>query len=144
MPITIPNQEGGVGIPSQWSDTISSPLGPLFLSSHPDPLTMDYEVAASQTLAAFEVVGFNSDKRLVPAVLGGGSPITPIGVLAHAITTDASTNYKGAKVFRAGHFNHKRLVWDSSFDSEKKKVMAFEGAPSPTQIRVGTAKTYTP
>lgn len=144
MAITIPNQEGGVGIPSQWSDTINDPLGPLFLSSHPDPLTIDYPVAASQTLAAFTVVGFDSSKRLVPAVLGGGSPIQAIGVLAHAITTDGSTNYKGAKVFRGGHFNHKRLVWDASYDSEAKKVMAFEGAPTPTQIRVGTAKTYTP
>lgn len=141
MPITIPNQEGGVGIPSQWSDTINDPLGPLFLSSHPDPLTIDYPVAASQNMAAFTVVGFDGSKRLIPAVLG---TTAAIGVLAHAITTDASTNYKGAKVFRGGHFNHKRLVWDASYDSEAKKVMAFEGAPTPTQIRVGTAKTYTP
>jgi len=141
MAITIPNQEGGVGIPSQWSDTINDPLGPLFLSSHPDPLTIDYPVAASQNMAAFTVVGFDGSKRLIPAVL---DTTAAIGVLAHAITTDASTNYKGAKVFRGGHFNHKRLVWDASYDSEAKKVMAFEGAPTPTQIRVGTAKTYTP
>lgn len=141
MTITIPNQEGGVGIPSQWSDTIADPLGPLFLSSHPDPLTIDYPVAASQTLGAFTVVGFDASKRLVPAVLG---TTAAIGVLAHAITTDATTNYKGAKVYRAGHFNHKRLVWDATYDTEAKKLMAFEGAPTPTQIRVGTAKSYTP
>lgn len=144
MPINIPNQEGSVGIPSQWSDTIAAPLGPLFLSSHPPALTYDYEVAASQTLAAFTVVGFDSNKRLVPAVLGGGSPIQAIGVLAVAITTDASTSYKGAKVYRHGHFNHKRLIWDVSYDTEAKKIMAFEGAPTPTDIRIGTAKTYTP
>lgn len=143
MPITIPNQEGGVGIPSQWSDTINDPLGPLFLSSHPDPLTMDYEVAASQTLAAFTVVGFDANKRLVPAVVGG-TPVVPIGVLAHAVTSPAGTNYVGAKVYRAGHFNIDRLVWPASFDTDVEKKMAFEGSPTPTQIRVGTPRTYTP
>ena len=53
-------------------------------------------------------------------------------------------NYKGAKVFRGGHFNHKRLTWDATYDTEVKKIMAFEGAPTPTSIRVGTAKTATP
>ena len=144
MPINIPNQEGALGIPSQWDDTISDPVGPLFLSSHPDPLTMDYEVAASQTLAAFTVVGFDSSNRLVPAVVGGGSPIKPIGVLAHAVTSPAGTSYVGAKVYRAGHFNIDRLVWPASFDTAAERMMAFEGSPTPTQIRVGEPRTYTP
>lgn len=144
MPITIPNQEAAVGIPSQWEDSINAPEGPLFLSSHPDPLTMDYEVAASQTLEAFTVVGFDASKRLVPAVVGGGSPIIPIGVLAHRVVAPAGTNYVGAKVYRAGHFNMNRLVWPASFDTVAEKKMAFEGSPTPTQIRVGEARTYTP
>lgn len=144
MPITIPPQEGVVGIPTQWEDTINENAGPLFLSSHPDPLTMDYEVAASQNLAAFTVVGFDGNNRLVPAVVGGGSPIKPIGVLAHPVVSPAGTSYIGAKVYRAGHFNINRLVWPASFDTLSERMMAFEGSPTPTQIRVGEPRTYTP
>lgn len=141
MTITIPNQEATVGIASQWSDTIDPGLGALFLSSHPSALPMDYLVAANQNLAAFTVVGFNANKELIPAVLG----TTPaIGVLAVAITTPASGPLKGAPTYRSGHFNHKRLVWDATYNTEAKKIMAFEGAPTPTQIRIGAPETYTP
>lgn len=141
MTINIPNQEAAVGIPTQWQDTIAAPPGPLFLSQHPPGLTFDYEVAASQTLAAFTVVGFDANKRLVPAALGS---VVAIGVLAHAITTPSGTAYKGAKVYRHGHFNHERLIWGASYDTDSKKVMAFEGAPTPTNIRIGSPRTYTP
>lgn len=144
MPINIPNQEGTLGIPSQYSETISNPLGPLFLSSHPDPLSMDHLVEASQTLAAFTVVGLNASGRLVAATATGSPAVKPIGVLAHPVTSPAGTNYVGAKVYRAGHFNHKRLVWDSTFNTDALKINAFEGAPTPTQIRIGTPRTYTP
>lgn len=141
MTIDIPNQEGTIGIPTHTTEDVLENDGPLFLSSHPDPITYDYEVAASQTLTAGQVVGFNGAGRLIPAVLG----TTPaIGVMAIAITTDASTSYKGAKVYRGGHFNHKRLGWDATYNTEAKKINAFEGAPTPTSIKVGTAKTYTP
>ena len=141
MPITIPNQEGALGIPAQWSETINANEGALILSSHPPTLTMDYEVAASQTFVAGQVVGFNASRRLIPAVLG---TTVAIGIMAHAITTDASASYKGAKVYRGGHFNHERLTWDATYDTEAKKINAFEGAPTPTSIRIGTPKTYTP
>lgn len=141
MTIDIPNQEAALGIPTHTTEDILPNDGPLFLSSHPDPLTQDYEVAASQTLVAGQVVGFNGSKRLIPAVLG---TTAAIGVMAHDVTTDASTSYKGAKVFRGGHFNHKRLSWDATYDTEAKKIMAFEGAPTPTNIKIGTQKTYTP
>lgn len=141
MPITIPNQEAGLGIPTHTTEDINAIPGPLFLSSHPDPLTQDYLVAASQTLAAFQVVGFDANKRLIPAVLG---TTAAIGVMAQAVTSPAGTDYVGAKVFRGGHFNHLRLVWDATYDTEAKKIMAFEGAPTPTNIKIGTQKTYTP
>jgi len=141
MPITIPNLEASVGIPSQSSETIDPGLGALFLSSHPSAITYDYLVAANQTLAAFTVVGFNANDEIVPAVLG---TVEAIGVLAVDISTPATGALKGAPVYRLGHFNHKRLVWDDSYDTEAKKLMAFEGAPTPTQIKIGTPKTYTP
>lgn len=139
--ITIPNQEATVGIPSQSSDVIDPGLGELFLSMHPAALPLDYLFAANQTIEANTVVGFNANKEIIPAVLG---TVTAIGVTVIRVVTPASGALKGAPVYRAGHFNHKRLVWDASYDTEAKKIMAFEGAPTPTQIRVGTPKTYTP
>lgn len=141
MAITIPNVEGSVGIPSQSSETIDAPLGALFLSSHPSALTMDYIAAADQDLKAFTVVGFDSNKEIVPAENG---TVQAIGVLAVDITTAATGPKKGVLVYRSGHFNHKRLIWDNSYATEQDKLMAFEGAPTPTQIRIGTPKSYTP
>ncbi len=141
MTVTIPNQEAALGIPSVTDENVVAIPGALFLSSHPDPITYDYEVAVSQTLVAGQVVGFNGSKRLIPAVLG---TTAAIGVMAHDITVGSSTSYKGAKVFRGGHFNGARLTWDATYDTEAKKVMAFEDAPAPTQIKVGFIHTYTP
>jgi len=141
MTITIPNQEANIGIPTHTTEDVTAGLQALFLSSHPDPLTIDYEVAASQTLAAFSVVGFDASKRLIPAVLG---TTAAIGILAHAVTSPSGTAYVGAKVYRGGHFNHNRIVWPATYDTDAKKIMAFEGAPTPTNIRIGEPKTYTP
>lgn len=141
MTVTIPNQEAALGIPTQTDENVGAIPGPLFLSSHPDPITYDYEVAASQTLVAGQVVAFNGSKRLIPAVLGTSEAI---GVMAHDITTTGSTSYKGAKVYRGGHFNGARLTWDATYNTEAKKVMAFDGAASPTEIKVGFVHTYTP
>lgn len=137
--ITIPNQESAVGIASHWKDDIASPLGALFLSSHPPALTFDYIVAANQDLKAGTVVGFNANKEIIPAVLG---TTAAIGVLPIDVVTGATT--VGTGVYRAGHFNHKRLVWDASYATEADMLMAFEGAPTPTNIRIGTPKSYTP
>lgn len=139
--ITIPNLEATVGIPSQSSDVIDPGLGALFLSTHPAALPFDYLFAANQTIKANTVVGFNANKEIVPAVKG---TVEAIGVAVIDITTPASGPLKGGPVYRAGHFNHKRLVWDDTYATEQDKLMAFEGAPSPTQIRIGTPKTYTP
>lgn len=139
--ITIPNIEATAGIPSQSSDVIDPGLGELFLSMHPAALTFDYLFAANQTIEANTVIGFNANKEIVPAVLG---TVAAIGVTAIRVVTPATGALKGGPVYRTGHFNHKRLVWDDTYDTEAKKIMAFEGAPTPTQIRIGTPKTYTP
>jgi Bacteriophage lambda head decoration protein D len=140
MAIEIPNQEHTVGIPSQWKDTIAAPLGALFLSMHPAALTFECVIAANQDMKANTVVGFNGDKEIVPAVKG---TVEAIGVLPIAVKTGAAP-LVGTGIYRAGHFNHKRLVWDASYATDGDKLMAFEGAPSPTQIRIGTPKSYTP
>ncbi|MEN3144660.1 head decoration protein [Ochrobactrum sp. WV_118_8] len=140
MAIEIPNQEHTVGIPSQWKDTIAAPLGALFLSTHPPALTFDYVIAANQDMKANTVVGFNGDNEIVPAVKG---TVEAIGVLPIDVKTGAAP-LVGTGVYRAGHFNHKRLVWDASYATDADKVMAFEGAPTPTNIRIGTPRSYTP
>ena len=145
MAIEIPNQEHTVGIPSQWKDTISAPLGALFLSMHPAALTFDYVIAPNQELKANTVVGFNDDNQIVAAVKADGENegVQAIGVLPIDVTTGA-TPLVGTGIYRAGHFNHKRLVWDASYATDADKIMAFEGAPTPTNIRVGAPKSYTP
>lgn len=143
-PITIPNIEGTEGIPSQYSQTINNPLGAVFLSTHPEAVTYEYAVAINaEAIPAFTVVGFDDDDQIVIAT-NGVAPIKAIGVLAQPVPANAGTEPLGALVYRSGHFNHKRLLWDASFTDDVSKIMAFEGAPTPTYIRVGTPKTYTP
>lgn len=118
--ITPPQMDTGLGIPAQSSDTITAPLEPLILSSHPATLTDSFPVAASQTLVANSLVGLDANGRVVIA-----TPTTGIiGVIVDAITTDASTNYKGALVYTNGHFNKARLTWGAAFDTEAKKQTA--------------------
>lgn len=147
MTVTVPTQDANVGIPSTWTESITAPVGLPFLSSHPAPLSRSHVVAASQTLAAWTVVGLNSSGKLVPAVVDLVSPansVKPIGVLAHAVTTTVADEGYGATVYRVGHFNMDRLVWPASFNTDALKLAAFEGVPSPTQIVVGRPATYTP
>lgn len=136
--IVSPVADSGLGIPSQSSDTIAALPEPLILSMHPATLTQSFAVAASQTLAANTVVGLDANGRLVAA-----TPTTGIiGVLVDAITTDASTNYKGAIVYTNGHFNKSRLVWAAAFDTEVKKQTALNAKVG--IIKVGSISTYTP
>jgi len=141
---TIPAADVGLGIPSQSSDTVGATPAPIFLSSHPPANTFSDVVAASQTLAALTVVGQESSGRLATAT-GNATPanaINPVGVLAEAITTDSSTDYKGALVYKTGHFNFDRLVWDSSFDTDAKKFAALRLLEP--DVKVDKRKTYTP
>lgn len=136
--ITIPQTDTGLGIPAQSSDTIPKLLEPLILSMHPATLTQSFAVAASQTIVANTVVGLDAAGRIVKA-----TPTTGIvGVIVDAITTDASTNYKGALVYTNGHFNTARLTWDATFDTEAKKQIAL-GAKSGI-LKFGVIATFTP
>ena len=58
-----------------------------------------------------------------------------------AVTTDGTTNYKGAPVYRQGVVNPDALVWPASYDTDAKKFAAFDGAPTPTDIIVRRPKT---
>lgn len=141
---TIPAVDSGLGIPAKTSDTIGPTPDAVFLSSHPAAVTFAEVVAASQTLAAWTVVGKDANGRLAKATWNAtpANAINPIGVLAEAVTTDASTNYKGALVYKTGHFNFDRLVFDATFDTDAKKLAAMRTLQP--NIKVDQTKFYTP
>lgn len=140
MATTLPDVSQTAGIPSQWDDTVSATIADLFTGDEPKPLIVDMIVAASQTIPALTPVGLDGSGRIVKAVQGS---VAAIGITVHAITTDASTTYKGAKIYRAGVFNPARLNWDASHNTDALKFNAFNGAPSPTQIVIRAVKQYT-
>jgi hypothetical protein len=93
-------------------------------------------VKANETLAQFTVVGLDAGGKLVKAVFDDeedGSPIKAVGVLTQAVVGNAGGTTT-VPVFFSGCFNPAALVWDASFDTDAKKLAAFNGSPSPTQI----------
>jgi hypothetical protein len=138
--VTIPSLAQTAGIPRQNSDTITAADVYLITGNEPAVMTEDLVVAASQTIPALSPVGFDGNGRLIPAVSG---VTQAIGIAIVAITTDASTTYKGLPVYRGGCFNPDAIVWPASYDTEAEKMNAFAGAPSPTNIIMRRPKTYT-
>lgn len=91
----------------------------------------------SVNYAQFTVVGRNASGQLVPAVWDAveANRVRPIGVLAHAASLGASGTGTGT-FWYSGCFNMDELVWPASFDTDAKKLAAFEGSPTPTTIIV--------
>jgi hypothetical protein len=141
-PINIPHDPQAAGVPYQWEQEINPGYVPLITGDQPALVTMDLVVAASQTIAALTPVGFNGSGNLVPAVNG---TTAAIGILVAAVVSGSGTT-KGAPVYRAGCFNPDAINWPASYDTEAKRMNAFEGAPTPTQIvmRRPKAATVTP
>lgn len=92
-------------------------------------------VKASEVLKQFHVVGLDSNGDLVPATWNANpsNAIRAVGVVTQAVT-GASDGTTTVPVFYSGCFNPAALQWDESFDTEGKKMVAFNGAPSPTTI----------
>jgi len=141
--LTPVNGDLTAGIAGKSEDILNPRVPALVTGDFPQVASTDENVAESQTLEALTVVGFDSNGRIVPAVLGGGSPIAPIGVLAYATTTGVGVSGVYAGVYRTGVFNPDLLVWDASFSTDAEKAKAFEGAPSPTQIIIRKPKAKT-
>lgn len=105
-------------------------------------------LADSTTLAQFSVVGVNASGKLVLLTYAGliatdGTKITPLGILAHGAVSGASNTTIRGQVIYAGCFALEGpLVWGAGFDTDAKKVLAFRGAPTPTNIVVRSR--YTP
>lgn len=101
-------------------------------SNPPLSETIAYAQLENTNLAQFTVVGRDSSGFIVKAVRGTH---TPIGVIATA-TSVATGKTGNAQVWVTGHFNIDALVWDSSWDTDAKKLAAFDAATGPTLIRV--------
>lgn len=128
---TSPYNSPTVGIAGQASESLVNGDKILVTGSVPALLPVDVAVAAEQTITDYMVVGLDVSGNLVPAVHG---TTQAIGIAVRAITTDDSVTLKGIGVWRAGCFNPDALNWPASYDTDAKKLAAFEGAPSPTQI----------
>lgn len=106
----------------------------LLAGTHPELApAFSYPAATATALDQFAVVGLDGSGEIVAAVTGNADPandIQAIGVLSHAVVAGDER----AHVWYQGCFNIDALVWDSSFDTDAKKLAAFAGAPTPTQI----------
>lgn len=126
------------GVAGQSSDIINASPGPLVTGDAPALFTEALPVAADMVLAAREVVGFDANDNIIPAVLDGVTPannVQAIGFVMYAIdTTGAAAGEVAVEVVRGGVFNPELLVWEAGFDDYAKQRAAFRGAPSPTCI----------
>lgn len=120
---------GGEGVPS-GVDTQEFSYVELLAGHSPDILTVGgYEADGTAAIAAFTVVGV-SGGYLVPATYD--KTVQAIGFIAAPIEASAVVQKVG--LIRAGNFNVDALVFDASFDTDAKKLAAFEDAPTPTNI----------
>lgn len=103
---------------------------PVLSPGYPLPVTADLE------LEQFTVVGLTAGK-LVKATWNAtpANAVKPIGVLTQAVVgnSDGTTT---VPVFFSGCFNPDALVWDATFDTMQKKIDAFFGSPSPTEVLI--------
>jgi hypothetical protein len=104
----------------------------LFNSSIPLPVTEDFNVGPSTTLAAFAVVGLDATGNLVMAKTSA-TAVVPIGITTVAVATAAGQNDRIA-VYRAGNFNPDALTWHTDYATDAQKAAAFRGSPTPTNI----------
>lgn len=141
MALTPKNGDLTAGLAGQRSETIGASPDPLITGDVPAVSSDIYGVNADEVLAENEVVGFDGDGYLVPAVLG---TVAAIGVTKYgADATGAADGAVYAEVWRTGVFNPELLVWDATYDTDAKQKAAFEGAPTPTAIYVRKPTTMT-
>lgn len=79
---------GSFGMPHQFQDTIQAELDAIFTGSFPDVSHVDFPVEEDQSLKSLQVVGFNGQGRLVPAVFNPQGP----GVKATGTLTFSSAS----------------------------------------------------
>ena len=127
--VTAPYGQPGVAEFTLTDDYLNTVL---LRGSHPI-LSPAVSVEAGAVIQRFQVVGFDATGKLVPATWNA----TPADAIK-AVGVSEIGGAIGARVlyWYAGHFNSDMLVWDASFDTPAKKAAAFQGSPTPTDIRV--------
>lgn len=138
--ITPPDYTKTAGIPSQGGDTIVVTPEGLVTGSEPGLRSEDMTVAASQTIAARTPLGVDGSGNIIPAVLG---TTQAIGFCLIDIATTSSSTLTGYPITRSGCFNPAMLNWPVSYDTMAKKLAAFRGAPTPTNIIMRPVKAAT-
>ena len=120
---------GGEGVPS-GVDTQEFSYVELLAGHTPEfPAVPGYQGDGSVALPAFSVVGVTTgnlvlaEQDALPLAIG----ITWAPILANGVVQKVG-------LIRAGNFNLDALNWHASFDTDAKKLAAFEGAPTPTNI----------
>lgn len=124
---------GDAGMASFESESWTSTV--LVTGNHPPLEIFDGVAPANAAVAQYSVVGFDSNGKVVLATIDTDTPansIQAVGVTTTPLLEVADD--QACPLYRSGCFNPDALVWDSSFDTDAKKLAAFEGAPSPTRI----------
>lgn len=127
------------GVAGQSSDTITAQEEALVTGDAPAQSWMLLPAAAAQTFTARQVVGLNGSGKVVPAVLG---TVAAIGYIVYAPSA-ATVLDQPVSVMRQGVFNPNLLTFDATYNTDEKKRLAFEGAPSPTSIILRKPETMT-
>lgn len=129
------------GVPAQGSDTFNPINLMLIAGESPPPVTRDLEVAASQVIKARMPVGKDANGRLIPAVWDAdpGTAVQAIGVALKDVTTGVGEN-PGIPVLIQACLNSDMLDWPATYDTEAKKLTAFDGAATPTSIVLRTRR----
>ena len=142
MPPIIPkNRSYMAGVPEQWEQGFGVTKEGLFTGENPRQFVVDMPVALSQTLAAYTAVGLDASGNIVRAV----HPTTPaIGIIMFPVTTGASGALPVGRILRGGCVNPDVIVWDASYNTPERRLEAFNGAPTPTQIVVRGLSSFTP
>lgn len=142
MPPIIPSRRDfEAGVPEQWTQDFGVTIEGLITGETPKQFTEDMPVALSQTLEAYTVVGLNGAGNVVPAEFG---VTQAIGILLYPVTTGGLGDLPVGRVLRAGCVNPDALVWPASYNTAERRLEAFRGAPTPTQIVVRGLASFTP
>lgn len=140
MPIYPQNGDLTAGMAGSYTETIAASPDPLVTGDVPAMMATDEAVAADQVLPALTVVGFDGSGHIVEAT----GTIAAVGILPYAVdTTGEAAGAKFTGVYRMGVYNPDLLKWNAGYDTDLKKLKAFEGAPSPTSIVIRRPKALT-
>lgn len=116
--------------PHKTTDTVLPAAVDFISGDFPPVMAFPMVVEVGATITVGMVLEDNGSGALQPAVFGSGNPV--LGVAMSGVTTAAAN--RSVLLARTGVFDPARLTWDVSFDTDAKKLGAFEAAPSPTQV----------